>query len=277
MLADSKGEIILKMPEKLLKVDQLAKFFTTGFLKKGQEIAAVDNVSFEHDFGQVLGIIGESGSGKTTVAKLMVKLLKPDRGRIIFKGRDISSIPDIEYYRQVQVLFQDPYSSFNPIYRVKHGFDNAFKVLRRMPQDEQKERIAEVLDLVRLTDEILVKYPHELSGGQLQRASLARMLLINPDVLIVDEPTSMVDASLRVTILNILFDMTRNLNKSVIFITHDISQAFYVCDRIAIMHNGKIVEEGPAEEVILNPQDEYSKRLTGDVPKINERYSTLHK
>lgn len=263
------------MSEQLLEVDDLTRTFATGFLKKGTLTVAVDHVSFILDHGLVLGLIGESGSGKTTTARTIAKLIKPDSGTIALEGKDVWSIPNVEYFRRVQLLFQDPYSSFNPVFKVKHGFNNVFKVLRQVPEGEQEERTSDVLSSVRLTDEILDKYPHELSGGQLQRASLARVLLIDPNLLIVDEPTSMVDASLRATILNILLDMTRSLNKSIIFITHDISQAFYICDRIAIMYQGKIVEEGPVEEVIFGPQHSYSKRLIADVPKLTERYETL--
>ncbi|MGA3110792.1 MAG: ATP-binding cassette domain-containing protein [Candidatus Bathyarchaeia archaeon] len=263
------------MAERLLKVDNLTKTFTTGFLRSGSETKAVNNISFELDFGHISGLIGESGSGKTTAAVLISKLLKPTGGKIYLKGKEIWSIPNIEYYKQVQLLFQDPYSSFNPVYRVKHGLTNVFKVLSRVPENEQEQKILEVLDLVRLTDEILDKFPHEISGGQLQRASLARALLINPDLLIVDEPTSMVDASLRVTILNILQSLARSLNKSILFITHDLSQAFYLCDEINIMCKGEIVEKGSAKEVILNPQHSYSKKLIADIPKLTERYETL--
>jgi len=263
------------MAERLLKVDNLTKTFTTGFLRRGSETIAVNNISFEVNYGHISGLVGESGSGKTTAAVLISKLLKPTSGKIYLKGKEIRSIPNIEYYRQVQLLFQDPYSSFNPIYRVKHGLTNVFKVLSHVPKNEQEQKILEVLNLVRLTDEVLDKFPHEASGGQLQRASLARALLINPDLLIVDEPTSMVDASLRVTILNILQNLARNLNKSIIFITHDLSQAFYLCDEINIMYKGEIVEKGSTKEVILNPQHSYSKRLIADIPKLSERYETL--
>ena len=263
------------MTEILLKVNNLTKTFTSGFLKKGTVNYAVKSVSFENDYRYILGLIGESGSGKTTTARLIAKLTKPDSGEILMKDKNIWKIQTKEYYRQVQLLFQDPYSSFNPVYRVEHSFHNIFKELVDITKKEMQERVLEVLAMVRLTDEVMKKYPHELSGGQLQRASVARALLINPDLLIVDEPTSMVDASLRITVLNILSDMTRDMDKSIIFITHDISQAFYVCDRIAIMYKGKIVEEGSAEEVIFNPQHPYSRRLVKDVPKINERFETM--
>lgn len=262
------------MVDNVLKVDGLTKIFTTGFLRKGTENYAVKNISFQHNSKTILGLIGESGSGKTTTARLIARLARPDSGSILLKGRDVWSIPTIEFYRHVQLLFQDPYSSFNPVYKLKHGFDNVFKKLCIATKNEQMERISEVLSVVRLTDEVLYKYPHELSGGQMQRASLARALLINPELLLVDEPTSMVDASLRVTLLNVLYDATRNLDKSIIFITHDISQAFYICDRIAIMYRGEILEEGPTEEVIFCPKNEYTKQLVTDVPKLNERYET---
>lgn len=263
------------MAKPILSIKNLTKVFTTGFLRKGKEVYAVNNVSFQIDPGCIFGLIGESGSGKTTTARIIARLIKPDSGEILFKNKDIWSIPAKEYYRQVQLVFQDPYSSFNSVYRVRHSFDNVFKKLCPLPKQQQDERISEVLKTLRLTEEVLEKYPHELSGGQLQRAALARALLVNPDLLIIDEPTSMVDASLRITILNSLLNMARAFGKTIIFITHDISQAYYVCDRIAIMYKGEIVEEGPVDEVIFNPQHHYSKRLIADVPKMRKRYETL--
>ncbi|MCR8489006.1 MAG: ATP-binding cassette domain-containing protein [candidate division WOR-3 bacterium] len=261
--------------DEILKINGLTKIFATGFLKKGKEIYAVRNISLSIPLGCIFGLIGESGSGKSTTAKLIARLLKPDSGEILFKGKNIWSFPIEDYYRHVQLVFQDPYSSFNNVYRLRHTFDNVFRKLRPIPKQQREERIREVLKMLRLTEDILYKYPSELSGGQLQRAALARALLVDPDLLLVDEPTSMVDASLRVTILNSLQNMSRMFNKTIIFITHDISQAYYLCDRIAIMYKGEIVEEGPVDEVIFNPKHHYSKRLISDVPKISKRYETL--
>ena len=256
------------MSQHLLEVLEVSKTFTTGFLRARKKICALNRVNFNLERGSILGIIGESGSGKTTLARIILRLIKMDEGKILLENRDIQDITRLEYYRRVQMLFQDPYSSFNPVFRMEHAFKNAVKILRPISSKEQKREILNSLTKVRLSEDILDKYPHELSGGQLQRASIARILLINPELLIADEPTSMVDASLRITILNIFSRMVRELNKSIILITHDISQAFYICDEIIIMQRGRLVEKGPVEKVIFNPQEEYSKKLIADVPRL---------
>jgi len=258
----------------LLKVENLTKIFTAGGIFGGKlRIIAVDNVSFECKKGEILGIIGESGSGKTTTMKMILKLLKPTRGEVRFRGKDIWTIPNKTYYRHVQGIFQDPYSSINPVYRVRHLFDNIFgNLLEDVSSNERSELLAEVLEKVQLkAEEILYKYSYELSGGQLQRILLAACLLVDPELIIADEPTSMIDASMRVTVLNVLKDLREEEGKTIIFITHDIGQAFYICDRLLVMRRGKIVEEGSAEEVVFHPQHPYTKRLIADVPKLGKK------
>lgn len=260
------------MAQNMLKVEDLTKVFSTGFIRRRSEIVAVNNVSFSCRAGEIVGIIGESGSGKTTLMKMILKLLKPTSGTIYFEDKDIWEIPNKQYYRHVQGIFQDPYSSINPVYKIRHLFTNSSNLLKGMPKDEIRKRIKEVIKLVNLEVGILDKHIDELSGGQLQRVLLANCLLVDPDVILADEPTSMIDASLRVMILNILKDLSKNYNKLIIFITHDISQAFYICDRILVMHQGRIVEQGLAEDIVFNPQNPYTKRLIANVPRLKQKF-----
>lgn len=251
----------------------MTKIFTTGFIGLGEKIVAVNDVSFNCKSGEVIGLIGESGSGKTTTARLILKLLSATSGQIFFKGKNIWTIPNREYYRYVQGVFQDPYSSINPVYKVRHLFSNTFNLFGEVSKSELSQRVDDALELVHLEpEEALEKHIDELSGGQLQRILLANSLFVNPDVILTDEPTSMIDASLRVIVLNVIKELSGKHGKLIMFITHDISQAFYVCDRIIVMYRGKIVEQGSAEEVVLSPQHPYTKRLIADVPKLKQKF-----
>lgn len=258
----------------ILDVRNLTKVFGTG----KHATVAVDNVSFSVRRGEVLSLLGESGSGKTTTARMLLKLTEPTSGTILFNGRDITSIrtrkETTEYWTHVQAVFQDPFSSFNSFYSVRTFLTNAFRLLPTQPSESQKESmIQEAMRNVGLNaDELLSKRPHELSGGQRQRIMIARVLLINPDILIADEPTSMIDASSRAGILNILLSLREKFGMTIIFITHDIGLAYYTSDRLLIMNRGKLVEQGTADEVITNPKDEYTKRLMNDVPVLERKW-----
>lgn len=258
----------------LIKVENLTRIFESG----KNSVTAVDNVSFEISKGEIVSIIGESGSGKTTLARLILKLDNPNSGKIIFKGQDITFIKKrsrlLEHWRQVQAVFQDPFSSFNDFFSVYKILSNTYKIQRKNPAEEdRKKEIIEALEQVGLNPgDILYKKIYELSGGQRQRLMIARILLIKPEVLIADEPTSMIDASLRASILNLILDLRERLNMTIIFITHDIGLAYYTSDRLLIMNKGKIVEEGKADDIILSPKDSYTKKLLEDVPVITRKW-----
>lgn len=260
--------------ETLLEVKNLVRIFGSG----KSEIKAVDNVSFSIRKGEIISLLGESGSGKTTTARLILKLLPPTNGKIIFKNRDITYLNSrrnlLDYWREVQAIFQDPFSSFNSFYSVKRVLNNVFRLTKNnIPKDEREERVRESLTNVGLNpDEVLNKRPHELSGGQRQRIMLARILIIRPNILIADEPTSMIDASSRAGILNLLLDLRKDYGMSIMFITHDIGLAYYTSDTLLIMNNGKIVESGNAETVINSPKDPYTIRLLSDVPVLYRKW-----
>ncbi|PLV59941.1 ABC transporter ATP-binding protein [Thermotoga sp. KOL6] len=259
----------------LLKVQNLTKEFPLGFFGR-ERLKAVDNVSFEIDRSKIVSLIGESGSGKTTIGKLILKLVRPSSGRILVDGKDITQIKkkDLkEYYKEVQGVFQDPFSSFNPIYKIDRVFNMVFEeFFPGTPFSERRSKIEEVIVSVGMNPrEILGKYPHQLSGGQLQRILIARTLLLNVKLLIADEIISMLDASTRVDILNLLSDL-RERGMSVIFITHDLSLGYYISDETFIMYRGNIVEMGDTEKVFHNPVHPYTKMLLESVPEIDKKW-----
>jgi len=258
----------------ILAVEGLTRVFGSG----RHANLAVDRVDLAIRPGEVVALIGESGSGKTTVARMLLGLLPPTEGTVRYRGVDLDTLRRREgmrsYWRNVQAVFQDPFGSLNAFYSVRRCMLNAFKLFpRRPPRAERIARVREALDIVGLdVDDMLTKHPHQLSGGQRQRVMIARALVVQPGVLIADEPTSMIDASSRAAILNILLDLRTRLGLTVMFITHDIGMAYYTSDRLFIMHLGRIVEEGPADDIIRDPQHEYTKRLLADVPTLSREW-----
>jgi peptide/nickel transport system ATP-binding protein len=216
--------------------------------------------------------VGESGSGKTTLARLLLGLLEPTSGQILVDGQDMASLSRRAYWRRVQAVFQDPFASFNQFFKVGGLLEQALHIVEGpLTRTDRQARLRAALEGVGLDVDVLGKWPHQFSGGQRQRLMIARALLVHPELLIADEPTSMLDASLRATILNLLVDMRGRLRMGIIFITHDIGQANYVSDRILVMYRGEIVEQGPAEQVLWAPQHPYTVRLMADVPKLKGR------
>ena len=239
---------------------------------------AVDHVDFEFHEGEVISIVGESGSGKTTLAKLLLGLINPTEGEVYFQGkkRDIRTHKKKkEYWKEIQAIFQDPYSSYNIFSKIDRVLLDCIHMRggRRLEGAKKVELMAEACSFVNLKfEELTNKYPFELSGGQMQRLMIARIFLLKPKILLADEPTSMIDACSRATILDMLMQLRDEVGMTVIFITHDIGLAYFVSDTVYIMEHGKFVESGSADSVILNPQEPYTKRLISDVPKIYEEW-----
>ena len=234
-------------------------------------VQAVKDVSFSLAEKEVVTVVGESGSGKSTLARMVLGLMPITSGTLTFRGHDVSKMNNAartNYWKDVQAVFQDPFSAFNQFFTVRRLLARSSRLL-----DDKvgQERLEESLGHVGLhAKDMLDRFPHELSGGQRQRVMIARALMMRPKLLVADEATSMLDASLRVNVLNVLTDLRDQLGMTVLFITHDIGQACYVADRVLVMENGVMVEQGRAEDVIFNPQHEYTQRLLADVPKLHE-------
>ncbi|MBO7727582.1 MAG: ABC transporter ATP-binding protein [Oscillospiraceae bacterium] len=243
-----------------------------------RKTVAVDHVDFDFHEGEFVSIVGESGSGKTTLSKLLLGLMNPTEGEILFEGkpRDISSgSKKREYWKGIQAIFQDPFSSYNVFHKIDSVLLDCINMRggRNLSKEKKIELMTEACSFVNLKfAELTNKYPFELSGGQMQRLMIARIFLLKPRILLADEPTSMVDACSRATILDMLLDLRDETGMTIIFITHDIGLAYYISDTVYIMEHGRFVESGKADEVILNPQAAYTKRLISDVPKIHEEW-----
>jgi peptide/nickel transport system ATP-binding protein len=258
----------------ILRGEGLTKVFGFGRTKT----LAVDHVDFDFYAGEIVSIVGESGSGKTTLAKMLLGLINPTEGSIYYheKKRDISSHKKKqEYWRGIQAIFQDPFSSYNIFNKIDAVLLDCIHMRggRRLPHSKKVELMSEACSFVNLKyEELTNKYPFELSGGQMQRLMIARIFLLKPKILLADEPTSMIDACSRATILDMLMDLRNEIGMTLIFITHDIGLAYFVSDSVYIMERGKFVERGSADEVILNPKEAYTQRLINDVPKIYEEW-----
>ncbi len=239
---------------------------------------AVDHVDFDFHEGEFVSIVGESGSGKTTLSKMLLGLSNQTEGEILFQGktRDISSgAKRREYWKGIQAIFQDPFASFNTFNKIDTVLLDCINMRggKNLSKKEKFDMMTEACSFVNLKfAELTNKYPFELSGGQMQRLMIARIFLLKPKILLADEPTSMVDACSRATILDMLLQLRDEVGMTIIFITHDIGLAYYISDTVYIMEHGKFVEYGKADEVILNPKAAYTKRLISDVPKIHEEW-----
>ncbi|THV28606.1 ABC transporter ATP-binding protein [Glycomyces paridis] len=260
----------------MLELKNVWKSYRVGALGS-KRLVAVRDVSIDIAPGEVLSVVGESGSGKTTIGKMVLQLTSVSRGSILLDGADVTAKGHAqrkEYYRKVQGVFQDPFSSYNPIFKA----DRVFETLRESyhPQVKKAEwnaRVEEVLQSVRLDPgSVLGKYPHQLSGGQLQRMLIARALLLDIKVLVADEIISMLDASTRIDVLNLLAEL-RERGLGVLFITHDLSLANYISERVVIMRHGAVVEMGETGKVFTDPQHPYSRNLLGSVPQLHRKWS----
>jgi peptide/nickel transport system ATP-binding protein len=257
-----------------LSTSGLTKIFGFGRTKT----LAVDHVDMTLYEGEVVSIVGESGSGKTTLAKILLGLINETEGEVYFQGtkRDISTHRKRqEYWKNIQAIFQDPFSSYNIFNKIDSVLLDCIRMRGggNLPREKKIELMSEACAFVNLKfEELTNKYPFELSGGQMQRLMIARIFLLKPKILIADEPTSMIDACSRATILDELMQLRTAIGMTIIFITHDIGLAYYVSDNVFIMERGRFVESGSADDVILHPKEPYTQRLLNDVPKIYEEW-----
>ena len=259
--------------EPLLRVDRMSRHFKIGNAVSRKTLHAVDDASFSVGERQIVAVAGESGSGKSTVARVLAKIYKPTSGEVYFQGKPISAIKSrrdrLRYSGDVPMVFQDPFSSINPVFRVSHGVLRALKLHR--PDLSKEQRYAEavrVFDAVGLNPgaDVLERYPHELSGGQRQRVGFAQALAMRPKLILADEPVSMLDVSIRIGLLNVMANLRDSEGVSILYITHDLASARYVTDRLIIMYAGHIVETGPAEDVLSRPRHPYTELLLAAAP-----------
>src|SRR5213079_494111 len=255
-----------------LEVRNLTKQFSIGGAVRRSRLHAVDGVSFELRPGTITALVGESGSGKSTVARLLARLVEPSDGTVLFEGSDAAQVKgrrdDLHYRSQVQIIFQDPFGSLNPVKTIHHHIARPLRIHGIVPRNRVDDRVHELLAGVGLVppEEIAAKYPHELSGGQRQRVSIARALAVEPKVVLADEPTSMLDVSIRIGILNLMTRLKEERGIAFLYVTHDLACARYVADDILVMYAGQIVEHGPVERVLSEPLHPYTRVLLAAVP-----------
>ena len=257
------------MASPLLEVKHLKKYFPL----KGSKVdylKAVDDVSFTVNEGEVLGIVGESGCGKSTMGKTLIQLLTPTEGEILLNGENIATLSPKKVRqkrRDMQIIFQDPFASLNPRMKVFKIIEEPLVNFKIGTKEERKQRVYEVAAQVGLTQKQLERYPHEFSGGQRQRIGIARALVTNPKLIVADEPVSALDVSIQSQVLNIMKDLKKEMNLTYIFISHDLSVVHHFCDRIGVMYLGKIVEVADKHELFNNPKHPYTKALLSALPK----------
>ncbi|MFA0550609.1 ATP-binding cassette domain-containing protein [Vibrio lentus] len=271
------------MTQPIIQVKNVVKEFTVGGGFGKEEIfRALHGVSFDIYAGKTLALVGESGCGKSTCARLMTKVYPATEGEILFNGKDISTLNNrkdiLDYRSRVQMVFQDPFGSLNPTHTIEHHLTRPLKIHKQVANKAAlEERLKELLTLVELPVETLAKYPHELSGGQRQRVNLARALAVGAEVILADEPTSMLDVSIRLGVLNLMQRMKKELGIGFLYITHDLATAHYIAEETAVMYKGQIVEWGSTQSILTNPQHPYTKLLISAVPDPDLPFGELVK
>jgi len=273
------------MKKNIIEVKNLSKYFevSRGIFQKKSIVKAVDDISFFIPQGESLGLVGQSGCGKTTTARTLTLLEEKTKGSVnVYNSKTnlLESIDNLdedqlkEFRRNIQMIFQDPYEAMNPRWTIKDTVKEPLLIHNIGSPEEQEEAVKEILKTVGLTppENYLNRYPHELSGGQRQRVAIARALIMKPKFVICDEPTSMLDVSIRISIMDLMLELARDLGVSYLYITHDLAVARYMCNRIAVMFNGKIVEIAETEELLKNPVHPYTKRLISSIPVPDPTY-----
>lgn len=255
----------------LLEVENLKIVFNKN---KANEVRAVDGISFKIDDHETLGLVGESGCGKTTTGRAITRVYDPSAGKILFNGYDIAALKKrrewLNFRKDIQMVFQDPYASLNPRIQVRDIIGEGLKIHKLVnSKDEYEQRISKLLEEVGLNDDYATRYPHEFSGGQRQRIGIARALAVQPKLIVCDEPISALDVSIQAQIINLLKRLQKEMGLTFLFIAHDLSMVSHISERIAVMCKGKIVEIGDAEKVYHNPQHDYTKSLLSSVPRPN--------
>lgn len=246
----------------MLSVEHLSKTYTSGFFVHQTEVHAVRDVSFSIKSDEIFGLVGESGCGKTTLGKMLVRLVEPTRGRITIGDLDVTRLRGSElqrYWPNLQMIFQDPRSSLNPRMRMRDSLTEGLRLSGK--KDLTEDTVQEIIRSVNIRKEILNRYPHEVSGGEIQRIVIARAISLNPALIVADEPTSNLDLSVQAQILTLIKNIQKKRSMPCVFISHDIEVVQWICDRIAVMFRGRIVEEGPTDDVIRNPLHPYTHEL----------------
>ena len=275
------------MNNNLIEVSNLEKYFEISggiFSRNKQVVKAVDGISFNIPYGSSLGLVGQSGCGKTTTARALSLLDPKTGGDVSFyndETKSMQSIDELEgdelkkFRRNIQMIFQDPYESLNPRWNIKDIILEPLNIHNIGNLSDREEAVFEILKTVGLTppENYMPRFPHELSGGQRQRVSIARTLIMKPKFVVCDEPTSMLDVSIRISIMDLMLNLAKDLEVSYLYITHDLAVARYMCDRIAVMFNGKIVEIAETEELLSNPIHPYTKRLISSIPIPDPSYN----
>ena len=255
----------------LLQIRQIKKYIdqTDALGTKRDVVRALDGVSFSVKRGEAFGVVGETGSGKSTLARLITRLIDPTSGDILYNGKSIIGLKGKnlkEYRKKVQMVFQNPYGSLDPRQKVGDSLKEAMYANNTCEKSELEKRTIELLTLVGLNSEHANRYPHELSGGQRQRLAISRALCLEPEMIVLDEPTSFLDVSIQAQILELLNDLRVKLNLTYIFISHNLSVIWYMCGNVVVMQSGKIVESGDRDRIFRNPQNEYTKELIQSIP-----------
>ncbi|MBR6163159.1 ABC transporter ATP-binding protein [bacterium] len=262
---------------KIIEIKNLNKSYSvaTNFWGREQKfVHALNGINLEICENEILGLVGESGCGKSTLGKCVLKLEPITEGEILFKGKDISVLDKNEtkeFRKKTSLIFQNPYMSLNPRMKIYDILREPFIVNSIRDKKIIRERINEVLNLIKLDQSDLAKYPHEFSGGQRQRIAIARAIMMNPDFIVADEPVSALDVSIQSQIINMIIDLKQKMNLTMLFVSHDLNIVKYVSDRVAVMYLGEIVEIGNKDELFENPKHPYTKALLSVVPKINDK------